>query len=65
MLIVFRTEINVGSQDTFAYTADKVDSNKNLIRTAYRDSLSGQVAEQLSLDLFHFPSEESIEVKLR
>jgi hypothetical protein len=46
MLIVFRTEINVGGQDTFAYTADEVDSNGKPIN--YLNNT--QLAELIGLD---------------
>ena len=46
MLVVFRTEINIGGQDTFAYTADEVDSTGKPIN--YLNNT--QLAELIGLD---------------
>jgi hypothetical protein len=46
MLIVFRTEINVGGQKTFAYTSDEVDNNGKPIN--YLNNT--QLAELIGLD---------------
>lgn len=45
MLIVFRTEINVGGQNTFAYTADEVDSNGKPINYLNGSQLAELIGE--------------------